>query len=157
MSAEPVADRLRSLGLHATADVFNDLCADAAQKRWSATQLVERMIAIEEATRQERGLERRLVRSRLGAFKSFADFDWNWPKKIDRALVESAVRGDFFEGRRNVVLVGPQGLGKTMIAQNIAHTAITKGHSVIFTTAAQMLTDLLLTWSKRLLIPGKPG
>ncbi len=40
------------------------------------------------------------------------------------------------------MLVAPQGLGKTMIAQNIAHQAIVQGHSVLFTTAAQMLLDL---------------
>ena len=151
MSAEPVADRLRLLGLHATADAFNDLCAEAAQKRWSAAQLVERFVTLEEATRHERSMERRLIRSRLGIFKSLVDFDWNWPKTIDRPLVESAVRGDFFESHRNVVLVAAQGLGKTMIAQNIAHAAVTKGHTVIFTTAAQMLTDLCGQESSRAL------
>jgi hypothetical protein len=42
----------------------------------------------------------------------------------------------------NVVLVAPQGLGKTMIAQNIASAAVLAGHSVLFTTAAQMLLDV---------------
>jgi DNA replication protein DnaC len=71
-----------------------------------------------------------------------ADFDWNWPKKIDRDLVESAVRSDFIESARNVVLVAPQGLGKTMIAQNIAHQAVLSGHGVLFISAAQLLLDL---------------
>ena len=75
-------------------------------------------------------------------FKPMADFDWNWPTKIDRPLVESAVALDFLDGARNVVLVAPQGLGKTMIAQNIAHQAILAGHSVLFITAAQLLLDL---------------
>ena len=70
-----------------------------------------------------------------------ADFDWDWPTKIDRALVEAAVGLHFVGAARNVVLVAPQGLGKTMIAQNIAHQAILAGHSVLFTTAAQMLLD----------------
>jgi DNA replication protein DnaC len=58
------------------------------------------------------------------------------------ARVEAAVRLDFLEKAHNVVLVAPQGLGKTMIAQNIAHAAVLAGHSVLFTTAAQMLLDL---------------
>ncbi|MBK8998445.1 MAG: ATP-binding protein [Myxococcales bacterium] len=80
-------------------------------------------------TRSERvaDSERRRARSRLERFKPMADFDWNWPKKIDRHLVESAVRLDFIESARNVVLVAPQGLGKTMISQNIAHQAILEG------------------------------
>jgi DNA replication protein DnaC len=70
------------------------------------------------------------------------DFDWAWPKRIDREAVESAVALDFIEKAHNVVLVAPQGLGKTMIAQNIANVAVLAGHSVLFTTAAQLLLDL---------------
>ena len=64
------------------------------------------------------------------------------PPRIDRPLIEAAVGLHFLGAARNVVLVAPQGLGKTMIAQNIAHQAIVQGHSVLFTTAAQMLLDL---------------
>jgi DNA replication protein DnaC len=147
----PLIDRLRLLGLHATADTYDDLCAEAATKRWSPAQILERILAREESTRYQRSMERRLIRSRLGLFKSLADFDWNWPKKIDRSLVESAARGDFIEAHRNVVLVAAQGLGKTMIAQNIAHAAVSKGHTVIFTTAAQLLMDLCAQESTRAL------
>jgi DNA replication protein DnaC len=71
-----------------------------------------------------------------------ADFDWSWPTKVDRDRIESVVRLDFLSEARNVVLVAPQGLGKTMIAQNIAHEAILAGHSVLVVTAAQLLLDL---------------
>jgi len=71
-----------------------------------------------------------------------ADYDWGWPKKIDREAIESALRLDFLEGARNIVIVAPQGLGKTMIAQNIAHQAVLKGHSALFVTASQLLLDL---------------
>jgi DNA replication protein DnaC len=71
-----------------------------------------------------------------------ADFDWNWPSEIDRPLVESLLSLDFLEGARNVVLVAPGGLGKTMIAQNIAHRAVLAGRSALFLSAAQLLLDL---------------
>jgi len=71
-----------------------------------------------------------------------ADFDWNWPSAIDRPLVDSLLNLDFLEGARNVVLVAPGGLGKTMIAQNIAHRAVLAGRSVLFLSAAQLLLDL---------------
>jgi DNA replication protein DnaC len=71
-----------------------------------------------------------------------ADFDWSWPGRIDRAAVEAALKLDFVEQARNLVLVAPQGLGKTMLAKNIAHAAITAGHSVLVVTASQMLLDL---------------
>lgn len=142
MSDVTLCERLRSLGLLGTSDALDDLVALATKKRWGATQVIEHVADIEERERSRRSLERRLSRSHLGRFKPIADYDWNWPTKIDRPLVESAVGLHFLGAARNVVLVAPQGLGKTMIAANIAHQAILAGHSVLFTTAAQMLLDL---------------
>ncbi|MBN9160626.1 MAG: ATP-binding protein [Myxococcales bacterium] len=87
-------------------------------------QLLEHLADIEERQRSRRSLEPRLSRSHLGRFKPIADQDWNWPTKIDRPLVESAVGLHFLGTARSVVLVAPQGLGKSMVAQNIAHQAI---------------------------------
>ena len=143
--------RLRALGLLVTAAEFDDLIATATKKRWGPQQLIEHIVDVEEKDRATRGLERRRARSRLERFKPMADFDWNWPKKIDRVLVDSAVRLDFLESARNVVLVAPQGLGKTMIAQNIAHQAILRGHGVLFVSAAQLLLDLAAQESARAL------
>ena len=49
---------------------------------------------------------------------------------------------DFLEDASNVVLVGPNGVGKSMLAQNIAHQASIAGHTVLFTSAGQLLSDL---------------
>lgn len=143
--------RLRALGLLMTAANLDDLIASATKKRWGPQQLFECVVDAEEKDRARRGLERRRARSRLERFKPMADFDWNWPKKIERPLVESAVRLDFIDSARNVVLVAPQGLGKTMIAQNIAHQAILAGHGVLFLSAAQLLLDLAAQESARAL------
>jgi DNA replication protein DnaC len=141
--------RIRSLGLTATAGELDDLVALATRKRWGPAQVIEHIVEIEEKDRTRRSLERRQARSRLGRFKPMADFDWNWPKKIDRPLVQSALRLDFVEPVRNIVLVAPQGLGKTMIAQNIGHEAILAGHGVLFVSAAQLLLDLAAQESAR--------
>lgn len=143
--------RLRALGLLVTAAEFDDVIATATKKRWSPQQLLEHIVAAEEQDRARRGLERRRARSRLERFKPMDDFDWTWPTKIDRQLVQSAVRLDFIESSRNVVLVAPQGLGKTMIAQNIANQAILAGYGVLFLSAAQLLLDLAAQESARAL------
>jgi len=151
MSDSTLHDRLRALGLVATADELDDLVARATEKRWGATQILEHVADLEDKERSRKSLERRTTRSRLGKFKPVADFDWNWPAKIDRPLVEDAVSLRFLGAARNIVFVAPQGLGKTMLAQNIAHQAILAGHSVLFTTAAQMLLDLGAQESSRAL------
>jgi DNA replication protein DnaC len=83
-----------------------------------------------------------MQRSHLEKFKPIADFDWNWPSSIDRPLVESLLDLGFLDGARNIVLVGTGGLGKTMIAQNIAHRAVLAGRSVLFLSASKLLLDL---------------
>jgi DNA replication protein DnaC len=137
-----LVDRLRQLGLRATAAQLSDFVARVTKERSGAAQILEHIAEIEEQDRARRSLERRLSRSRLGRFKPMTDFDWAWPTKIDRDRIEGVLRLDFLAEARNVVLVAPQGLGKTMIAQNIAHEAILAGHSVLVVTAAQLLLEL---------------
>ena len=101
-----------------------------------------RLLDYEQTERQRRSLERRLGSARLETFKPMADFDWQWPKKIDRAAVEELCSLDFLTEIANVVLIGPNGTGKTMIAKNLAHLALLRGYSARFTTASAMLNDL---------------
>ena len=78
----------------------------------------------------------------IGRFKPLCDFDWTWPKRCDRAAIETLMTLDFLKDATNVVLVGQNGIGKTMLAQNIAHQALIAGHTALFTTAGQLLGDL---------------
>ena len=139
---QDLQSRLHSIGLRALPEQLDDFVALATKKRWGPTELLEHVCEREQQERARRSLERRTARSRLGRFKPMSDFDWSWPTAIDRDAVESALRLDFVERARNIVLVAPQGLGKTMIAQNIAHQSILAGHGVLFVTAAELLLDL---------------
>lgn len=100
------------------------------------------LVDYEQAERQQRSLARRLRFARLGSFKPLCDFDWLWPNKIDRLAIEDLHALEFVDEAANVVLIGPNGTGKTMIAQNLAHRALLAGHRVRFTTASTMLNDL---------------
>lgn len=96
---------------------------------------------LEEAQRR-RSLEYRVSKAKLGPFKPMVDFDWEWPSRIKREALEELFSLEFMAEGGNVVLVGPNGVGKTMVAQNLAHTALLAGHSVRFTTASAMLAIL---------------
>jgi DNA replication protein DnaC len=96
----------------------------------------------EEQERARRSLERRFAEAHIGRFKPLRDFDWAWPKVCDRPAIEALMSLEFLKERSNIVLRGPNGIGKTMIAQNVAHQAVLDGHSVLFTTAARMLGNL---------------
>jgi len=71
-------------------------------------------------------------------FKPVAGFGWAWPTRIERDVVERSLALDSLTEVRNLVPVGANGLGKTMIAQNIRHAAVLAGHSVLFRTASKL-------------------
>jgi DNA replication protein DnaC len=141
-SGDDLAAMLEQLGLLRTAQSLDDLVARATTQRWGPRQLLEHIARAESDDLAQRSLQRRLVQARLGRFKPLADFDWNWPSIIDRALIERAFTLEFLTESRNLVLIGSNGLGKTMIAKNLAHAAVLAGHSVLFRTAADLLADL---------------
>ncbi|WP_420238262.1 IS21-like element helper ATPase IstB [Telmatobacter bradus] len=135
-------EQLERIGLRTVATQLNDVLANAARQRWSPRQLLEQLAQIEVAERAHRSLERRLRTAEIRKFKPLADFDWTWPTRIERDVVERALTLDFLAEARNFVVVGANGLGKTMIAQNICHAAVLAGHSVLFRTASALLEEL---------------
>jgi len=137
-----LAKQLDALRLPRTAADLDDFLARATKGRWSPPVVLEELARQELQEREQRSLERRLRAARLGRFKPLDEFDWNWPTKIDRSLIDRALDGDLVQKQENLVLVAAQGLGKTMLARNIAHAAVLKGHSALFTEASRMLLDL---------------
>jgi len=100
------------------------------------------LIAWEEQERARRSLERRLGNAKLGRFRPLVDFDWDWPKRCDRAAIEELMELAFIQEAGNAILVGPNGVGKSTIARNIAHQAVLAGHTVLCTSAGHMLNEL---------------
>lgn len=103
---------------------------------------VPELLDLEERERARRSSEYRMRQATIGPFKSMVDFDWKHPTKIDRALVEDLLGLDFMNEAANVVLLGPNGVGKTMIAQNLAHEAVRAGRAARFVIASELLNDL---------------
>lgn len=130
---EGLRERVARLGFHGLVSRWDELAGEP----W-----IERMIRIEEEERSRRSLERRVRNAKLGPFKPIGDFDWSWPKKIDREAVEELFRFEFLAEAANVVLIGPNGVGKTTIAQNLAHAALLAGHTALFVSGSAMLNDL---------------
>ena len=142
MTNNTLAAQLKQIGLCAVPTQLDDFIARVTKARCSAHQILEELAKAEAAERSRRSLERRLRISGIKRFKPMADFDWSWPAKIERDIIERALTLDFLGETRNLILVGRNGLGKTMIAQNIAHAAVLAGHTVLFRSAAALLEEL---------------
>jgi DNA replication protein DnaC len=133
MPKEELRARLRQIGLFGLLAHADDI----ADKPW-----LDELLNIEEAERQRRSLARRLRHARIGNFKALADFDWKWPRKVDRQGIEELFNLGFLDDGINAILVGPNGVGKSMILRNLAHHALVQGHTVRVTSASDMLADL---------------
>lgn len=134
--------RAQKLGLYGLLSQWQDF----ATENW-----VHTLVDIEEAERARRSLLRRISSAKIGRFKPIADFDWAWPNKIDRSLIEELFKLAFLADATNVIILGPNGMGKTVLAQNLAHHALMNGHVVRMTTAGEMLGELAAQDSPRAL------
>lgn len=133
MSLEMLRQRARSLRLWGLLAHWDEV----ATQSWVAD-----VVRWSEEEQRRRSLEYRTSKAKLGAMKSMASFEWDFPEKIDRAQIEELFTLGFVREAVNVVLAGPNGVGKSMIAQNLANEALLKGHSVLFTPASAMLGEL---------------
>jgi DNA replication protein DnaC len=133
MSSDALLQRAKALGLHGLVAQWSEL----AERPW-----IRELLDCEEAERRRRSLERRVRNAKIGRFKPMADFNWSWPKAIDRPAVEELFKLAFVTEPANVILVGPNGVGKTMLVQNLAHAAILAGHTVKLCSASAMLNHL---------------
>jgi DNA replication protein DnaC len=132
-SSDVLRNRAKALNLHGLLAHWPEA---------TAAGFVQSLLGWEEEERARRSLERRLSAAHIGRFKPLCDFDWDWPKSCDRAGIEALMSLGFLKDATNVVLVGPNGIGKSTLAQNLAHQAVIQGHTVMFTSAGQMLGDL---------------
>ena len=130
---DPLQKRAWQLGLYG-------ICAHWGE--FADRELLERIVQFEEDERAKRSLDNRVRDSHIGKFKPIADYDWKWPRRIDREAIEDLLGLEFLGEALNPILIGGNGVGKSMIAQNIAHRALLAGHTVLFATASQILNDL---------------
>jgi DNA replication protein DnaC len=111
--------------------------AQIADQAW-LVQLIE----WEEHERARRSMERRLRTAKIGQFKPLADFDWSWPTRCDRQAVQEMMALEFMAEAANVILFGPNGIGKSTIARNVAYQALISGNTVHFASVSAVLGNL---------------
>jgi DNA replication protein DnaC len=70
------------------------------------------------------------------------DFQWSWPRKINRPQIQNLFRLAFIAAHANIVLIGNVGLGKTHLSIALGHAACLNGHTVLFTTAIDIVNTL---------------
>jgi DNA replication protein DnaC len=130
---EQIRETLRRMRLHGLLSLWDEI----KHEPW-----LQRLVEVEQQERARRSLENRTRLASLGSFRPLADFDWGWPRKIDRPLCDDLMTLRFMAESCNVVLFGPNGVGKTLLMKNLAHQALLDGCRVVYRGASDMLKDL---------------
>lgn len=115
----------------------------AARKQWTHIHYLEEMVRQESNLRWDRTIKRRIRMARFPVIKTLDQFNWSWPKKINQAQIKNLFRLKFIEEKSNVVFIGGVGLGKTHLASALGYQACLKGHTVLFTSAIDIINNLV--------------
>lgn len=136
-------DQLRRLGLRASRESLTALLELAARSGFTPVQLFAELATLERRERENLNLKDRVRLAALGDFEPLDQFDWNHPRTIPREIYEQLCTTDFIPPAHNVLLRGPSGVGKTMLAKNLGLLGLQRGYKVLFTTLASLLANLL--------------
>jgi len=115
MKDDLLLTHLRYLKLAIFANSIN-LAREAAEKNWTPLDFLGRLVEGEALRRQDHATQRRLQAARFPVIKNLEQFDWSWPKKINRPHVQLLFRLDFLHASANVIFLGGAGLGKSHLA-----------------------------------------
>lgn len=132
---------LKALRLYYTAENSVKILNDNANNDHAT--FLENLARLEIVEKKSRSIQARMSDAKLGRFQRMAAFDWSWPEEIDQGKIESLLELDFLASKQNVILIGAQGLGKTMISKNIVCNAVNRGYKGIFASASRITADLL--------------
>ena len=141
-ASTPLLDHLDYLKLPFIKAHHSELAAEAGRQSWDHQEYLRRLVDGEFGQRQQRCIERRIKAARFPVIKTLEQFQWSWPKKINRIQVQNLFRLEFIPQKGNVIFLGTVGIGKTHLATALGYAACLEGYSVLFADAIAVVNDL---------------
>jgi DNA replication protein DnaC len=142
MKAHHLEESLAKLKLTGMLETLEVRLAQAGAGELGHVELLQALCEDEAARRDATGLERRVRAARFEQLCTLEDFDFAFNPKIPATQIRDLSTLRFVEAGESVILHGPVGVGKSMIAQALGHLACRRGHPVAFTKTSRLLADL---------------
>lgn len=133
---------LEKLGLSTAAERLDATAQRAAAGEWSYTHFLGYLLEGELDERHRRRVQLNMQFAKFPVAKRIDDFDFDAQPSIDRRLIDELRTGRYLEDGRNVVLLGPPGVGKTHLAIGLGVQVAEMGHRVYFATATDLAHKL---------------
>ncbi len=146
---------LRTLRLSGMLDTLDVRLAQARAGELGHLEFLSMLCGDEITRRDVTALDRRVKAARFETTANLEEFDFTYNPATPAAAIRDLATLRFVEAGESVILHGPVGVGKTMIAQALGHAACRRGHTVAFTKTSRLLADLAgghadRTWATRL-------
>jgi DNA replication protein DnaC len=136
---QQLREQLAYLRLPALAERLAPALEAAERDKPGYTEYLHELLAAEVDAVEHRRLQGRLRFAKLPARKTIEQFDFSAQPSLDRRLVEDLATLRFIDEHANAILIGPPGVGKTMLATALGHKAVEAGYRVYYTTAADLV------------------
>jgi len=120
MKDDQLLSHLAYLKLSYFREHHQTLAKEAAEKNSTPLDFLSRLAEGEALRRKDRATQRRIQAARFPVIKTLEQFNWTWPKKINRAQVQNLFRLSFLKDKTNVIFMGGAGLGKSHLAAALA-------------------------------------
>jgi DNA replication protein DnaC len=137
-----IEEQLAYLKLRFMQEQHQQLATESVKNNWSHQEYFEQLVRGEADLRWDNAIQRRIRMARFPVLKTLDQFQWTWPKKINRLQVQHLFRLNFLPEKANAMLLGGVGLGKTHLATAIGYEACLRGHTVLFSTAVDVINTL---------------
>ena len=139
---EQLAFHLRRLRLSGILDTLEVRTQQAIAEHWSYAEFLPRLVQAEAERREHKALGLRLRRGQVNMTKTLEAFDFGFNPTINRQQIFDLATCAFVRQKRNALICGQTGVGKTHLAQALAHEAARQGFEVLYTTADHLLRHL---------------
>ncbi len=144
MLTHPTIDKLHRLRLPVMAQGLRELLGTPPSGDLSFEERLGLLADRELLERENKKLAWRLAKSRVGKTASLEDIDYRASRGLDRSLVLELAGGDWITHHRNLLVIGPTGVGKTFLARALGHQACLLGFSTLFLRTPRVFPEIAL-------------